>query len=261
MPKRKRKILMGSGGHPPINIRDLDWELMEKAYGLPLPPAVRGQIEEASVEFVSAAAFELTVAPVAEAQKEVNRILSAVEQLIDALATPSKTVDGAHYAKHLLRNHIRSKWLPDPTVLPYQDPLSAISQILTSLVIACHRSFEELDNPDYSVQEGEAWERWIRSLTALFASAALPTGARKDNPEASPFVALVRELQKCLPADFQRHTHSDLALSKAIGRAREATRDDKLQNEHRISPAEGSIFSLLFARFHPYTAPTAEYQG
>ena len=50
----------------------------------------------------------------------------------------------------------------------------------------------------------------------------LPTRVRKDagnkskSDKQSPFVIFVRELQRCLPANCKRPTHSDGALADAI---------------------------------------------
>jgi len=65
----------------------------------------------------------------------------------------------------------------------------------------------------------------IWQLTEIMREAGLPTGASKDtdkskSDEPSLFVALVRELQKCLPDGCRKTTHSDEALAGAIGRAR-----------------------------------------
>src|SRR5262245_38464161 len=130
MPKRKRKILIGT--HHPVKCPQFDWQLIEEAYGRPLDQTVRQRIQEVTIEFASDAIFELTVAPVADARKEIERILSAAERLREAIPEPSAPVDGAFYARHLLMNHIRDPLLPNPTVMPYRDPVQAVSQILTS---------------------------------------------------------------------------------------------------------------------------------
>jgi hypothetical protein len=218
MPKRKRKILMGI--HHPLESPQFNWQLIEETYARRLDQTVRQKIQEVTVEFASDAIFELTVASVDAARKEIESILSAAEQLRDAIPEPSATVDGASYARHLLVKHIRDPALPVPTVMPYRDPIRVFSRIVTSCVTACQRSLEELDDPDWSIEEGEAWERWINRLTSVLAAANLPTAARKDDAEPSAFVSLVDKLQACLPPKCQRPVQSHQALATAIARAR-----------------------------------------
>jgi hypothetical protein len=57
----------------------------------------------------------------------------------------------------------------------------------------------------------------------------LPIEVRKDTDKnatrkPSPFVALIRELQACIPEADRKSTHSDIALSEAIARARRPRR-------------------------------------
>jgi hypothetical protein len=218
MPKRKRKILVGSG-HP-VKAPRFDWQLIEKAYGFSLSRPVRQKLRGVSIEYASNASLELTLAPVADACREIKRVLVAAEQLGDAIPELSGTCDGAWYARHLLMNHIRDPALPDPSVRPYRDPVQVLSQILASCLTACHSSLKELDNPDWSVEEGQAWKRWINRLTIILSGANLPISARKDEAVPSAFVSLVHELQSCLPLVCRRHTQSNQALALAIGRAR-----------------------------------------
>jgi hypothetical protein len=208
------------GTHHPVKSPQFDWQLIEEAYGRSLKRTVRQKIRKVTVEFISDVTFELTVAPVADARKEIERILSAAEKLRDVIPEPSANCDGAWYARHLLMNHIRDPALPDPRVMPYRDPVQVLSQILASCLTACHSALEELDNPDWSVEEGQAWKRWINRLTIILSGANLPISARKDEAVPSAFVSLVHELQSCLPLVCRRHTQSNQALALAIGRAR-----------------------------------------
>jgi hypothetical protein len=65
----------------------------------------------------------------------------------------------------------------------------------------------------------------VRNLTSIAKKHRLPTATRTDTDKTasdkpSPFVALVRELQRLVPAPAARHAHSNDALAKAIQRAR-----------------------------------------
>jgi hypothetical protein len=74
---------------------------------------------------------------------------------------------------------------------------------------------------DSGYRAGEAWGWWIWCLTTIFNKAGLPTGARKDDAEAtSSFVNFIAGLQTYLPEPFRRRIHSKPAFAKAIGKAR-----------------------------------------
>jgi hypothetical protein len=93
--------------------------------------------------------------------------------------------------------------------------------VLTSLVVACDCALNDLSAPE---GDGQPWDWWIQGLTRIAAEHHLPYYARIVSKKPSPFVALVRALQKqeCVLA---RHTHSPEALAQAVRRARRRARD------------------------------------
>jgi hypothetical protein len=103
--------------------------------------------------------------------------------------------------------------------------LDELRELLTELSIACHRALGEIkETKDSGFHKGEAWDQWVQALTEIAAKCNLPTGASKGTDkstrDSSPFVNVVQELQECAPAECRRHTHSLIALTDAIVRAR-----------------------------------------
>jgi hypothetical protein len=89
---------------------------------------------------------------------------------------------------------------------------------------ACKSALAELDDPNLpGHREGECWRGWVRALTQIAKQHKLPIGASTDATHGpSPFVELVRELQRHVLPEARRHTRSYEALAKAIQRARRA---------------------------------------
>jgi hypothetical protein len=160
-------------------------------------------------------------------------ILKAARTLQEEIRRPDK-LDGRFYALHLIRNFVRSDGLPDPTVLPFCDPLDAFASILSSVVVACEQSARELKNPDRAeIKVGAAWDSWIRDLVEILKAHGLPVSVRKDSDKrvkvaSSDFVALVTALQELLPANFRRMC-SEAGLETAISRAKR--RDGSIEDK------------------------------
>jgi hypothetical protein len=107
-----------------------------------------------------------------------------------------------------------------------------LDQILGALIKFSEFAIQEIQKTDpkqpntwRSMSEGEAWNVWVNALTKIMDKNGLPYKVRMDTDKKaedvhSPFVRLIRELQKCLPKECRRFTHSDDALAKGIHRAR-----------------------------------------
>ena len=212
-------------GQKPIEISEPDWQRIESQYGQQLSSELRQQIQKVTQVFASSAMHEVTAAPVFDARKAIKKLSSAAGQLRDLVAQQAGS-GGGQYAIHLLMNSIRNDRLGDPKSRPYQDPIKAFSEVISSFVMACEQSLNELKDPNRGeFREGEAWDEWVCKLGATLEASDLPTAARKDSDKqrargASPFVALIRELQMCVPAPCRRHC-SDTGLATAVARARQ----------------------------------------
>jgi hypothetical protein len=130
--------------------------------------------------------------------------------------------DEHSYADGLIRQHLDEQSLARHKLHHFRDALK-------SLVVACDYALGDLSATKNS--DDEPWNWWIQGLTRIAQRHRLPYGARigarivdrvEVSREPSPFVALVRALQKHVPA---RHMFSDEALAKAIQRAQGRARD------------------------------------
>ena len=224
MPKRQPKVRMASFGKiEPIALSLVEWRVFEGEYGHKLPIEVRKQLQDETLEYVAGALFEREAAPARAATEEINKIQRAAERLLRHL-TPSQALDGAHYAKNLLLNRLDDDQLGHT---PDKNPLTELTQVLTSCVDACDSARNELQDPNYCVHKGEAWARWIRRLTEILVEHHLPTKVSKAEVEfdkGSRFVRLIACLQGRVPRTCQEHGTSRVALAKAISAAQRQQR-------------------------------------
>jgi hypothetical protein len=184
---------------------------------------VRNAVLGATRGFILLDILEKQAEPAADAEKIIDACKKAAGNFQRALfASTSSSSDAASYVRDLLAKNFHD------TRLSNKDELfNALTGLLISFQVACDSSLKELNAPSIpnfpSFDGGECWKYWIPRLTEIMKEADLPTGVRKDtdkrkSDKPSPFVALVRELQKCLPDECRQTTHSDDALAVAITR-------------------------------------------
>jgi hypothetical protein len=210
-----------SGGNPEPSIADTDWQRIETAYGLKLLPGVRKQLYQATCAMLWFVPPEQIAQPVSASRRRVERIKKAAAEFKDAVFENSPDAYG-YYENHLFNRRFNDQRVKD------RDKLRFLGMLMTSAVVTCNQVLNHLDNPtNHGWQEGETWQLWVQELTSILTAQGLPTGARKDTDKnktgkPSPFVALIRELQKCIPATFRRSSQSDGALAKSIHESRQA---------------------------------------
>ena len=210
-----------AGGYPGLTISDGDWQRIESAYGRALPIDVREQICEATVSLLLFVEGEYG-RPVSEARDRVVRIKKVAAEFQETIfGNPQDTRwDARNYADHLIKRNFQ-----DPRIRNSQGP-RFLATGMTSLIVACNRALAHLEDPkNHGRSKGETWKLWVRKLTEILKKRKLPTGSRKDADKdkaerPSPFVGLVCELQRNIPAQFRRSTQSPGALAKAIHQAR-----------------------------------------
>jgi len=135
---------------------------------------------------------------------------------------PAVTATSTFYAHHLIKWHFADETFWSRKFRGRNDKFVRLRRVLVSLLDACTSALAELDDPNLpGHREGECWRGWVLELTRIAKQHKLPIGARTDTTHGpSPFVELVRELQRYVLPEARRHTHSYEALAKAIQRAR-----------------------------------------
>ena len=87
---------------------------------------------------------------------------------------------------------------------------------------ACDYALNHL-SAAHGYRGGEAWNSWIQGLTQIAEEHSLPAGVSTEldrNGRPLPFVGLVQELERYLPANARPRERSPAALAMAISRAR-----------------------------------------
>jgi hypothetical protein len=109
---------------------------------------------------------------------------------------------------------------PDEQFLFFDEILGAVIKFSEFAIQQIQKPDPKQPNTWGSLSEGEAWNNWVNAITTIMQNGGLPYEVRKDY-KTSPFVALIGELQKCLPTECRKFTQSDDdALAQRIYRAR-----------------------------------------
>ena len=213
-------------GEVVFDVSTSDWKRIESKYDHALSKKAKQQIIKATKHFLEFGAFEQNAEPLAFSKRRTQEINYAAGKLIQELKRPGEGDDTYVATRYRISENFRHPRLTG------MQALIELDELLQQLSIACHRSLAEIDqdqDADEGFREGEAWDSWVRALTKIAKDCCLPTGAGKGASRnkrvlpPSPFVRLVIELQKCLPAKEQRYFHSAEALTQAISRARRGT--------------------------------------
>jgi hypothetical protein len=209
-----------SGGHPEFSPTNKQWKQIERVYGHALSDNVRQDIVAATINFLLFEPFERVAEPVSLARERVLTVQEAAKNLHDALVT-AKATTATFYAHHLIKQHFADEaYWSRKFRGRNRDKFVPLRRVLAPLLGACKSALAELDEPNLpGHREGECWRGWVRMLTQIAEQHKLPTDASR---KPSPFVALLHELQRYVPRQARRHTHSYEALAKAIQRARRA---------------------------------------
>jgi hypothetical protein len=212
-----------AGGKAKPNFTETKWKRIESAYGKKLSNNVRKKIREASQQYLEWEVFERNAKPTSEAIKRIKQFQEAASFASRTFVNQDQGPEVRAYVKSLVRNRLHLDRFPEKE---RKDPVRYLADTLRSLSSACKSSLNEIDTIEKEgYRKGDCWEQWIRQLTKIAKENDLPNGVRSDsdkqkNDAPSPFVALVRELQLCLPAESRRPAHSDGALAQAIKLAR-----------------------------------------
>jgi len=228
MARTKPKLSFAAAGGKP-SLKRADWQRIESVYGRSLPNSVRRKIRAVTRKFLDQAVFEHRVRPRSEAMERVRSIKKAAHEFQEVVFTCPANVgsDADFFARHLICKHLNLAYDKG------RDGLQNLAlDLANSISKGCDLALADLRSEQSAFRSGDMWNWWVRELTAVLKARQLPTEARKDTDKSktekpSPFVGLIRELQACIPVDYQGTTHSDTALAVAIVRARGSVRVTK----------------------------------
>jgi hypothetical protein len=261
MPKLDPKLPMASAvGTPTFNIGDADWARIERAYNHSLPHDVRQEIIDATELFIEEEVFEQTAESVLIVIKRITRYERAAGALSRALRVSAKgegddarfltddlierhlpkspvtgrrkleslceAMTSLQIACELARRELRPELKSNAEAKAKEDMKRAEAETRHGRSKPKLKSEPEPNLGPLGYREGDSWKTWIWRLTAICKQHRLPTGARTDSDKRvadmpSPFVALVRELQRLLAlTDARRSQKSNHALAQMIKRAR-----------------------------------------
>jgi hypothetical protein len=218
-----------SGGDPELSISNDDWKRIELTYGHAVSTTAREQIYGATLTFLFFVEGEQTARPVSEARDRILQLKGAA--LLFQKAVFDNPPDGVRVSR-IYADELVKRYFEDPR---WADPqgLRSLELVMSSLMVACKQALTDLENPkNHGRRKGEAWRNWVCRVTDIIDAHQLPIEVRKDTDKnatgkPSPFVALIRELQAFIPQACRQSTHSDIALSEAIARARRSRRVTK----------------------------------
>jgi hypothetical protein len=223
MGRAKARFPDYSATPPELKISAGEWRRIEKAYGHALPSTLRQGIIEATKILKYTAIFT------------ADRRIADVEERIKRIQKGAKALYGAFRGGQPSPSHwfgdlcIEAQFEPQFSTNPANKHVSNVSTLIKqieSLDVACTTALDYLDRTaNVTPSERSIWDLWVTTLTSTLRENGLPTSVRKDSDKQkghlpSPFVALIRELQKSLPPKYRPPFHSDEALGQAISRAR-----------------------------------------
>jgi hypothetical protein len=235
--RRRRLPISGALGAPPKWTRDDgDWTRFETAYGGALFDAeMRTEIAAAVGKYFYWAGYE-AVAPFATGDDGAIEKLKRASRLAEELYKAVKSLGDAqhilapHWGKYFPGQEIADDELPAGlSVAELFDAIAAspprryrrdLPEMVHVIASSIGDTLRDVDRPDApAFEEGEAWGLLVRDLEHIFEARTLSIAAAKGNeanPEPSPFVRFIREIQNSFPADLKRHSSSYDALAKAI---------------------------------------------
>jgi hypothetical protein len=217
------------GGDPELSISNEDWKSIEFAYGHDVPTTAREQIYDATLRFLFFVEGEQAARPVSEARKRIERLKKAASVFQKAVFDYNPQDigrDSRVYADHLVGRYFDDERIEGPK------RLRSLGLVMSSLMVACRRALADLKDPtNYRPPKGWTWRNWVCRVAEIAEAHQLPTEVRKDTTKSkdtdqsgrfkpSPFVVLIGALQDYIPERYRQSTHSGIALSAAIARAR-----------------------------------------
>jgi hypothetical protein len=238
MPKPKPKLRIGFDADPdpglPIANPDCpDWERIQKAYGHDLDAELRKRIGQSTYSYLLGVKGEDGALSVEDVRRRIKSISSATATFRRALFESSRPKGLPRHPpgpSQIHADYLINEKLKELGIATVDDGLHELGILLLSLARSCNQVLADLMDPETQGHlQGASWGRWVVALTALLDARGLPIEAGNANQAkqtTSPFVALVRELQKSFAPKYLPRTRkgprirSDDTLAKAINTAR-----------------------------------------
>ena len=205
-------------------LTDEEWQAIQHAYGRQLDADARQEITTVTTQYLMGCVFESEAAPKEMALKRIERIrrgAGGLEKVMLGSKPFSASTDEQQQSVHSYTDHLIRRHFNDPRLVAgwRRDHFRGV---LTSLVVACNCALNDLSAAE-GYRGGEAWNWWIQGLTQVAQEHSLPAGVSTEldrNGLPLPFVRLVQELERYLPANARSRKRSPAALAMAISRAR-----------------------------------------
>jgi hypothetical protein len=245
MSARRKTVPVTTGIQRP-RFRITKWPEIVRAckFKSKLRKAARAEIEVATRHFLWLEGMEAKAIPSAKKKNELFAVADAAKRLRTKLAplkaaavtvTTEETIqnfDSGFQSLHRLSRYFegtdtfRAIKLSERKRFPdFVQEMKLLDDILASLELAANKAAKAMDLEVAPQLKGDAWNHWIAKVYKIVTDAGLSATTSNDtNKRANtetPFMRLVRELQKLLPSEARRPDDKDQALAKAIQRATE----------------------------------------
>jgi hypothetical protein len=217
----KRARLPVDGGEE-IVFTEHDWKIIERAYGHDLPPEARAQILIATEALNVVGNAEINAPGLERLKANTKKLRDAAESLLKETGRPAQEIAGCVSIEGLTEALAT-------VVKEYPNDDLQFLLMVRSVLTACNLRLGAWET-DGGLREGFIWDAWVQSIGEVMEHHRLPSAARKDSDkrdsdQISPFVSLIKELQKHIPEQLRRHDHpmvTSAALEQAIHRARKS---------------------------------------
>jgi hypothetical protein len=237
MTSRVGKARIPSKAGEPIIFSEDQWALVEKAYGHELPEPIRKGILLATEVLRLVGSVELNAPEQKKMIAKTKKLRDAARSLLEETDWPVK--EGTAWES--------IEALTKATAAAVAEFPSRDLQFLTvvhSLFATCNLILCDWES-DGGIREGWMWDSWVQAINETMQQHGLPYKTRKDKSDIdqvnSQFVWLIKEIQKHIPKELRRHSHSTDALAIAIHRARKFNWWPKLAPPNISEEAASSV--------------------
>jgi hypothetical protein len=226
VPRRKARIDIARPipGHD-FSLSKTQRAQVEVRFGHKLSPLAWTQVDGYTCLFATGMSAIKSSMPLKDILKKLRKLATAARSLrqqISGEPCPDSTNLSPKDFQQKYLQKVHPLYLTS-LILGLLDAVSAVSifteermkEVGKAKVAIAHESFSE----------EEWWSIWVRLLTKVMKEHELPYQARKDSDKQkqqspSPFVLFISELQKHMPVECRKYTHSLNALAQGIYRAR-----------------------------------------